>query len=147
MSVSPTTPPHSSGSHVNVLLALPVPCSCDYRVPSHMILSDGDFVRVPFGRRRVNGVVWGTGQSDIDNNKIKDVDVCYPIPPMSYVLRSFVDWVAAYTLSFPGAILKMTMSVTAALETPKPNFVYGLNPFFTRSRWLDNYETLERPRF
>jgi len=128
MLVSPTTPTHPSGSHVNVLLALPVPSSYDYRVPSHMILSDGNFVQVPFGHRRVNGVVWGVGKHGIDDNKIKDVDVCLSIPPMNCVLRSFVDWVAAYTLSFPGGILKMTMSVPAALEKPKPSLLFSLNP-------------------
>ncbi len=128
MPVSHTKPSHYSGCNVTVLLALPVPSSYDYRVPSHMNLSDGNFVRVPFGRRMVNGVVWGAGQHGIDNRKIKDVEICFPIPPMSDVQRSFVDWVAAYTLSFRGAVLKMTMSVSAALQEPKSNFVFGLNP-------------------
>ena len=35
-------------------------------------------------------------------------------------LRRFVDWVAAYTLSPPGAVLRMAMSVPAALEPPAP---------------------------
>ncbi len=128
MVVFPTKPSHPPGSLVTVLLALPVPSSYDYRVPGQMVLSDGDFVRVPFGRRRVNGVVWGAGQHNIDESKIRDVEECLPTPPMSKVLRSFVEWVAAYTFSFPGAVLKMTMSVPAALEEPKPHFVFGLNP-------------------
>ncbi len=125
---SPAKLSHHPGSHVAVLLALPLPTAYDYRVPSQMVLSDGDFVRVPFGRRQVNGVVWGAGLHDINKSKIKDVVECLPTPPMSKVLRLFVDWVGAYTFSFSGAILKMTMSVPAALEEPKPHFVFSLNP-------------------
>ena len=125
---SPAKLSHPSGSHVAVLLALPLPTAYDYRVPKQMVLSDGDFVRVPFGRRQVNGVVWGPGLHVINKTKIKDVVECLPTPPMSNVLRLFVDWVAAYTISFPGAVLKMTMSVPAALEEPKPHFVFGINP-------------------
>ena len=100
---------HPPGSHVAVLLALPLPTAYDYRVPGQMVLSDGDFVRVPFGRRQVNGVVWGAGQHNIDESKIRDVEECLSTPPMSKVLRSFVEWVATYTFSFPGAVLKMTL--------------------------------------
>src|SRR4051812_6394816 len=39
---------------------------------------------------------------------------------MTASLRRFVDWVAAYTLSPPGAVLRMAMSVPAALEPPTP---------------------------
>jgi primosomal protein N' (replication factor Y) len=80
------------------------------------------------GRRQVNGVVWGAGSENVDESKIKDVLDRLSTPFMSDVSRAFVDWVAAYTVSSPGAVLKMTMSVPAALEEPKPDMVYGLNP-------------------
>jgi primosomal protein N' (replication factor Y) len=125
---SPAKPSHRPGNHVAVLLALPLPAAYDYRVPEQMVLSDGDFVRVPLGRRQVNGVVWGTGSNNVDKSKIKDVVNCFTTPPMSDVSRAFVNWVAAYTISPPGAILKMSMSVPAALEEPKLQMVFGLNP-------------------
>jgi primosomal protein N' (replication factor Y) len=125
---SPAKPSHRPGDRVAVLLALPLPAAYDYRVPEQMALSDGDFVRVPLGRRQVNGVVWGAGSENVDESKIKDVLDRLSTPFMSDVSRAFVDWVAAYTVSSPGAVLKMTMSVPAALEEPKPDMVYGLNP-------------------
>ncbi len=41
-----------------------------------------------------------------------------PAPAMHANLRRLVDWVAAYTLSPPGAVLRMAMSSPSALEEP-----------------------------
>ncbi|NQU55885.1 MAG: primosomal protein N', partial [Rhodospirillales bacterium] len=119
---------HLSGHRVAVLLALPLPAAYDYRVPDDMTLEDGDFVRVPLGRRQVSGVVWGAGRGGVEASKIKDVLEKLATPPMNEEFRRFIDWVAAYTVSPPGAVLKMAMSVPAALEPAKPLIAYGLNP-------------------
>ena len=111
-----------------MLLALPLPMAYDYLVSEEMVLNDGDFVRVPLGRRVVNGVVWGAGADAIDASKIREVLGRLSTPPMSDVTRAFIDWVAAYTVSPPGAVLKMAMSVPAALEDAKPRIAYALNP-------------------
>ena len=47
---------------------------------------------------------------------------------MADALRRFVDWVAAYTLAPPGAVLRMAMSVPSALEAPKTELVYRAAP-------------------
>ena len=126
---SPAKFSHLPGERVRVLAALPLPSAYDYRVAEGMTVHDGDFVRVPLGRRQVNGVVWGAGGADgVDDSKIKDILDCLDAPPMAETTRHFIDWVAAYTVSPPGAVLKMAMSVPAALEPPKPAIVYGLNP-------------------
>jgi len=125
---SPAKHCHLPGQHIAVLLALPLPAAYDYRVPEGMTLGDGDFVRVPLGRREVNGVVWGEGSHTVAENKIRDVLTRLATPPMAMDSRRFIDWVAAYTVSPPGAVLKMAMSVPAALEQPRPQLVYGLNP-------------------
>lgn len=130
MPESSAKPSHLPGERVAVLLALPLPTAYDYRVPGEVTLQDGDFVRVPLGRREVNGVVWGAGNNDgdFDESKIKDVLSRLPVPPMADDTRKLVDWVATYTVSPPGAVLKMAMSVPAALEATKPKIAYGLNP-------------------
>jgi primosomal protein N' (replication factor Y) len=114
------------GARVEVLLPLPVAGPYDYRVPDGMTLPIGAFVEVPLGVRRVLGVVWGTGRSDIDAAKVKDVVAVCPAPPMSAAMRAFVDWVANYTLYRAGSVLRMAMSVPAALEAPRPVTVYPL---------------------
>ncbi len=116
---------------VAVLLPLPLGEAYDYRVPPSMALAPGDFVAVPLGKRILAGVVWGKARGDVDPGKLRDVERVLPAPPMSDPMRRFVAWVAAYTLSPPGAVLRMAMSVTDALEAPRTETVYRLAPAAT----------------
>lgn len=111
---------------VSVLLPLPLGDAYDYRVPPEMALAPGDFVAVPLGKRVIAGVVWGPARGDVDPTKLRDVDRILPAPPMRDAMRRFITWVAAYTLSPPGAVLRMAMSVTDALEPPRTETVYRL---------------------
>ena len=99
-----------------VLLPLPLAGVYDYLAPSALALEPGDFVRVPLGRRRVEGVVWGEATGDVATAKLKAVVERLAAPPLPEELRRLVDWVASYTLAPPGAVLRMAMSVTEALE-------------------------------
>jgi len=107
---------------------LPVPFGqvYDYLVPDGMTLSAGDFVRVPLGPRKMAGVVWGPGEGGFADAKLKTVIEKLPAVAMADVTRRFIDWVAGYTLSSPGAVLKMAMSVTDALEPPKGAKAYRI---------------------
>ncbi len=115
------------GDQVAVLLPLPLGTAYDYRIPAEMMLSAGDFVSVPLGRRTADGVVWGIGDGDVAPAKLRDVIVKLDCPPLPAVSRRFVDWVAAYTVHHKGAVLKMAMSVRDALTPPKPISAYALN--------------------
>ena len=112
-------PAPTDGERVGVLLPVPLGKVYDYRVPPGMDVHPGDFVRVPFGPRKLVGVVWGTGQGEVAASKLKSVAAKLPAPPMAAVTRDFIEWLAAYTLSTLGQVLKMAMSVEDALEDPK----------------------------
>src|SRR5215469_4512687 len=101
---------------VSVLLPLPLAGAYDYRVTNGVCVAVGDFVRVPLGRRRVAGVVWGPDRAGVAETKLKPIAETLAVPPLHDELRRFVDWVANYTLTAPGAVLRMTMSVPDALE-------------------------------
>ena len=118
-----TFPP---GARCGVLLPVPFGQIYDYRVPDDLTLSAGDFVRVPLGPRKMAGVVWGAGEGGFADAKLKTVIEKLPAMPMAEITRRFIDWVAGYTLSSPGAVLKMAMSVTDALEPPKGSKVYRI---------------------
>ena len=76
---------------------------------------------VPLGGREVIGVAWdGEPDSALPERKLRDVVAVLDVPPMTATLRRFVEWVAAYTLTPPGAVLRMAMSAPAALEPPTP---------------------------
>lgn len=108
------------GSRVAVLLPLPLGAAYDYLVPEDAVLHAGDFVRVPLGPRETVGVVWGAGEGEIEPSRLKPVAGKLQVPALAKALRDCVDWVAGYTLSAPGAVLRMVMSVPEALEPPTP---------------------------
>ena len=116
---SSTKPPQ-----VSVLLPLPLAGAYDYGLPTGMDAPPGSFVRVPLGKRELLGVVWGAASGDVDPAKLRNVDDVVDARPMAPALRDFVDWVAAYTLAPPGAVLRMTMSVPEALTPPRPRVAY-----------------------
>jgi primosomal protein N' (replication factor Y) len=109
---------------VRVLLPLPLADAYDYSVPPDLKVASGHFVVVPLGKRETAGVVWGDGLGEVPSHKLRDIAGVLPALPMADALRRFVDWVAAYTLSPPGAVLRMAMSVPSALEAPRTEIVY-----------------------
>jgi primosomal protein N' (replication factor Y) len=104
---------------LRVLLPLPLPASLDYRAPADEPAPvPGSFVRVTLGSREVIGVVWEGDSDDLATERLKPVREVLPTPTLSAELRRFVDRVAAYTLAPPGTVLRMAMSIEAALLPP-----------------------------
>jgi primosomal protein N' (replication factor Y) len=126
MRPSRTSSSTAATERVSVLLPLPLAGAYDYAVPAGLGLAPGDFVRVPLGNRVVTGVVWGAAEGDIEEHRLKDIDARLDVPPLPGVTRRFIDWVANYTLASHGAVLRMAMSVPAALEPPRQRLAYAL---------------------
>ncbi|HTY65503.1 MAG TPA: primosomal protein N' [Alphaproteobacteria bacterium] len=106
-----------------VLLPLPLAGAYDYRSGAEADVRPGEFVRVPLGGRYLAGVVWdGPASSELPESRLKAIAARLDVPPMPEEMRRFIDWVAAYTMSPPGAVLRMAMSVPAAFEPPRPSF-------------------------
>ncbi len=118
-----------TGDRVCVLVPYPVGKEYDYLVPSDLSVSAGDYVCVPLGNREVTGVVWrqAIGDGDIASKKLKSVISKYSIEPMSKVNREFIDWVAGYTLSMKGSVLKMALSSSAGLNPPRASRGFRIN--------------------
>ncbi len=129
------SPPDSpEPQRIRVLLPLALPGPLDYRAVPGPGLRPGAFVRVPLGARERIGVVWDArgGEDDgPDEARLKDVIEVLDAPPLPDVMRRFIDWVAAYTLSAPGAVLKMAMSVPKALTPEAPLAAYLAAPGWT----------------
>lgn len=111
----------SEPARVAVLLPLPLGELYEYAVPEGMAPpAPGTICSVPLGKRFLPGVVWDRpeGLAEIAASRLKPLAAIYPVPPMAAPLRKLIDWVAAYTLSPPGAVLRMGLSVPDALEEP-----------------------------
>ena len=125
---------------VAVLLPLPLDRAYDYAVPDELAadIAPGSFVRVPLGRVERIGVVWGEGEGDVESARLKPVTAVLESPPMTEPLRRLIDWAADYTLAQRGAVLRMAMSVPAAVEPPPMRTAYrrgqGEAPRMTEAR-------------
>jgi primosomal protein N' (replication factor Y) len=121
-----TTPPDEKLHAVSVLLPTPVVGPYDYLVPAELNVAPGDHVHVPLGSREMTGVVWGPATGDVDAAKLRPIAARLETSPMPDQARRFVDWVAAYTLSTPGAVLRMAMRGPEDLKPPRPLVVFQL---------------------
>jgi len=111
-----------------VLLPRPFRGPFDYAVPAGQDPQPGQVVLVPLNRREEVGVVWdaGDGGPVVGDNRLKPITAILETPPLPAVLRRFIDWVASYTLAFPGEVLAMALRVNAlAPEMPAPGWLLG----------------------
>jgi primosomal protein N' (replication factor Y) len=109
--VTQTTSSAASTRIVDVLVPVALNQAYSYRVPRGMELKAGDVVGVPLGPREVLAVVWAENANPDPrlHNRLKDVAEKLDVPPLKEELRSLVDWVANYTLSARGMVLRMCL--------------------------------------
>ncbi len=103
---------------VSVLIPLSTPQAYDYKVPPHLSVAPGDFVHVPLGRRKVNGVVWADAKGDIAPEKLKPLITRLDVPPLKADMRQFIDKMADYIMAPKGAVLRLAMVSPDALSPP-----------------------------
>ena len=119
---------------VDVLVPYPVEKAYSYAVPAELDIQEGNYVTVPLGSRDVIGVVWNTETQVPPQNatgtakrkpKIKEIiHRMDDMPSMPREHRNFIDWVARYTLTPKGFVLKMALSVSSAFNPPAPVTAY-----------------------
>jgi primosomal protein N' (replication factor Y) len=115
---------------VQVLLPLPLDEPYDYLAPEGIDAPAGSYVEVPFGKLTRIGVVWGRGTGGVAAHRLRSLIRVLDAPPLPEVARSFVERVARYVMAPRGAVLRMSVSVSAALESPRPiaAFRIGIPP-------------------
>ena len=118
----------ATGATVPVLLPLALDTAYDYLVPEGEDLVPGDFVLVPIGPRKEVGVVWERDPDGktVDPKKLKAIVERFDIPRLPELSRRFAEWVARYTLSPRGMVLKMMMSAADVFVPDAPRWGYRL---------------------
>ncbi|MGY3405788.1 primosomal protein N' [Bradyrhizobium sp. GM5.1] len=96
---------------VDVLVPVALDQTYSYKVPRGMELKAGDIIGVPLGPREVLAVVWAENANPDPrlHNRLKEVSEKLDIPPLKPELRAVVDWIANYTLSPRGMVLRMCL--------------------------------------
>ena len=110
----------SSPATLRVLLPLPLADAYDYLPLEGLETPPGTVVDVPFGKHTMEGVVWGPGSGNVPLVKLKPIINIANLPPLPDTTRRFVDWVSSYTLTPPGAVLKMVFG-SMRVVMPKKN--------------------------
>jgi primosomal protein N' (replication factor Y) len=109
------------------LLPLALPAPYDYLVPKGTEVEPGQFVVVPLGPVDYLGVVWprpeGEAPPKIEPKKLREIiELVDDVPTLPRISLDFADWVANYTLSSPGMVLRMMMSAGRAFEPPAQHY-------------------------
>ncbi len=92
---------------VNVLLPLPINQLFSYVIEEEIQISLGDYIIVPFGKKRLVGIVW-----QYNNNTewtLKPVERKINIHGVKTELRTLAEWVSQYNLIPLGIMAKMLM--------------------------------------
>jgi primosomal protein N' (replication factor Y) len=104
---------------VSVLVPVAVAAPYTYRAPAD--LEVGSIVEVPLGTRNTVGVIWDDpADPEIGHNRLRPIEGVFEAPPLSAEIRKFVDWVADYTLTSRGMVLRMVLRSTGALSPEPP---------------------------
>ncbi len=98
------------GQIADVLIPVAVDQAYSYRAPAEMPLQPGDFVVVSLGPRETAGVVWSVEPAAGGRGaNLKPVLERRDIAPLRAPLRGFLDWLARWTLTPRGMVLRMAV--------------------------------------
>ena len=100
-------------------MLLPVPVDRPYTYASDRPLSPGTIVAVPLGPRQVIGAVWPGEPDGVAPTKLREVERQFDTPPLPASLLRFAEWLAEYTFSPRGMVLRMVLRSPEALEAER----------------------------
>ncbi|MDN5248306.1 MAG: primosomal protein N' [Wolbachia endosymbiont of Tyrophagus putrescentiae] len=100
---------------VDVLLPLPITQLFSYAVSDNITISTGDYVIVPFGNKRLIGIVWQCGSTT--NRAVKLIEKKVDLPSIRPKLKTFTEWVSQYNLIPLGMLAKAIMGGVLKVNT------------------------------
>lgn len=121
------------GPRVPVVMPVALDQTYDYLLPPGIEAGPGSYVLVPFGPQTRIGVVWDGPAGDpgklSPDKKLKAISECLTeIPPLPELSLRFAEWVARYTLTPLGMVVRMMMGPSSIFEPVKPRFGVRRNP-------------------
>jgi primosomal protein N' (replication factor Y) len=93
----------------DVLMPVALDGAFSYCVPPSMDLAPGTFVKAPLGSRAAVGLVWEVRPAPQAPQNLKSVTSRLALPPLGESLREFIDWVARWSMSPRGMVLRMAI--------------------------------------
>ncbi len=114
-------------ARVPVVMPVALDQTYDYALPPGIEAPPGTYVMVPFGPQSRIGIVWdapaGEQGKPISDKKLKAISQALTeIPPLPALSLRFAEWVARYTLTPLGMVVRMMMGPSSIFEPAKPRF-------------------------
>ena len=128
----------NAGTIVKVLIANIPNAGYDYRLGGCAEI--GSFVRVNVMNRPCLGVVWGCGDSNLPEDKIKNVSVIYP-QKLNVCDLQWIQRMSQWTLIPMGMVLRLIINIPDAFSPPRMEPLYAYN-FETDARMTANRQAV-----
>ncbi len=117
-----------NSKEVSVLVSGPFNEPFDYVLDDENInLSVGQIVLVPFGKRKIVGIIIGDGTKTIPERKLKTILQVYDLKPIPKPSIELMNFLASWYCVFKGLVLKMILSPIEAITSPDYEKVYKSN--------------------
>ena len=85
----------------------------------HYSLKVGDFVEVPFGKKKEIGVIWPGKIPNLKNIKIKKIHKKFYNITLHNELIDYINWFALYNMMPLGLVLKMSIGSSLKIISNK----------------------------
>lgn len=109
----------------DVVVPVAVDTAYSYRVPDGLALALGDIVTVPLGTRETTGVVFELREAPAGSN-LRPIAGRRDLAALTPQMRAFVEWVARWTLTPRGMVLRMAIRAPDHAGIDAPRIAYRL---------------------
>ncbi len=118
-------------ARVPVVLPVALDQSYDYLLGEEHDVRPGAFVLVPFGPQLRIGIVWDQPVGEpkpVAPSKLKALAGKVDVPRLPAASMRFAEWIARYTLSPLGMVVRMMMAARSAFEVERPRYGVQIVP-------------------
>jgi len=117
-----------NSKEVSVLVSGPFNEPFDYVLEDkNTNFSVGQIVLVPFGKRKIVGIIIGDGTKTIPETKLKTILQVYDFEPIPKPSIELMNFLSSWYCVFKGLVLKMILSPIEAITSPDYEKVYKSN--------------------
>ena len=111
---------------------------------SDINLNVGDYVEVPFGKKKINGVVW----NEFEQNKskkfqLRKISRKLDVTPLKKTTIDFLNWFSKYNIVPKGMTLKLHLLSNQAIENKSDINLVEYEPIIKKSNYKLNDEQLK----
>ena len=105
---------------MKVPILLPNIFNHPFTYDTNLKLKVGDYVKVPFGKSEITGVVWNEFEKENKKKfKIKNINTKLEIEPLKVETIKFLNWFSEYNLIPKGMSLKLHLLSGEAIKSFK----------------------------